>query len=109
MDRRQSLQPPQQQAAASFPDKILADISFPVLSPRSPQMNGTVERCNGVWRYEFYETYDLASGVDQLNSIVERCQRLYTHHRPHGAPAGKTQAQHLANRSAMRRKPSHMS
>ena len=30
-------------------------------------MNGAVERCNGAWRYEFYETYDLPSGVDELN------------------------------------------
>ena len=24
-----------------------------VLPPKSPQMNGAVERCNGAWRYEF--------------------------------------------------------
>jgi hypothetical protein len=42
-------------------------ITLYVLPPRSPQMNGAVERCNGAWRYEFYETYDLPSGVEQLN------------------------------------------
>src|SRR5208283_2843298 len=75
------------QAAASFLDKVTADKPFPVkaiqvdggsefmaefetacqakgvalyiLPPRRPQMNGAVERCNGAWRYEFYETYDL--------------------------------------------------
>jgi len=123
-------------AAASFLDKILADMPFPVkaiqvdggsefmaefetacqakgvalyvLPPRSPQMNGAVERCNGAWRYEFYETYDLPGGVDELNPILESYQHLYNHHRPHGALAGRTPAQYLANRSATRPQPSHM-
>jgi len=104
-------------AAASFLDKILADMPFPVkaiqvdggsefmaefeaacqakgvalyvLPPRSPQMNGAVERCNGAWRYEFYETYDLPSEVNELNPILDSYQHLYNHHRPHGALAGK--------------------
>ena len=123
-------------AAAAFLDKILADMPFPVkaiqvdggsefmaefetacqdkgvalyvLPPRRPQMNGAVERCNSAWRYEFYETYELPSGVDQLNPILESYQHLYNHHRPHGALAGKTPAQYLANRSATRPPPSHM-
>jgi putative transposase len=124
------------EAAAGFLDKILADMPFPVkaiqvdggsefmgafeaacqskgvalfvLPPRCPQMNGAVERCNGAWRYEFYETYDLPSGVDELNPILDSYQHLYNHHRPHGALAGKTPAQYLANRSAMRPQPSQM-
>ena len=124
------------QAAASFLDKILADMPFPVkaiqvdggsefmaefevacqakgvalyvLPPRCPQMNGAVERCNGAWRYEFYETYELPSGVEELNPILESYQHLYNHHRPHGALAGKTPAQYLANRSATPAQPSHM-
>lgn len=124
-------------AAASFLDKVLADMPFPVraiqvdggsefmaefeaacqakgvalyvLPPRRPQMNGAVERCNGAWRYEFYETYELPSGVDDLNPILDSFQHLYNHHRPHGALAGKTPAQYLANQSATRPKTSHMS
>ena len=124
------------QAAASFLDKIVADMPFPVkaiqvdggsefmaefeaacqakrialyvLPPRRPQMNGAVERCNGAWRYEFYETYDLPSGVDQLNPILDSFQHLYNNHRPRGALAGMTPAQYLASRSAGRPKPSHM-
>jgi putative transposase len=52
-------------------------ITLYVLPPRSPQMNGAVERCNGAWRYEFYETYDLPSGVEQLNPILDSYQHLY--------------------------------
>jgi transposase InsO family protein len=125
------------QAAAAFLDKIVADMPFPVkaiqvdggsefmaefevacqtkaitlyvLPPRSPQMNGAVERCNGAWRYEFYETYDLPSGVEQLNPILDSYQHLYNHHRPHGALAGRTPAQYLARQSARTPTPSHMS
>jgi transposase InsO family protein len=124
------------QAAASFLDKIIADMPFPVkaiqvddgsefmaefeaaceargvalyvLPPRCPQMNGAVERCNGAWRYEFYETYDLPSGVNELNPILDSYKHLYNHHRPHGALAGKTPAQYLAHHSAARSQPSHM-
>jgi Integrase core domain len=125
------------QAAASFLDKVTADMPFPiraiqvdggsefmaefekacqakgialyVLPPRSPQMNGAVERCNGAWRYEFYETYRLPCSVNELNPILDSYQHLYNHHRPHGALAGKTPTQYLANRSAARPQPSHMS
>jgi hypothetical protein len=55
-------------------------------------MNGAVERCNGAWRYEFYETYDLPSSVEALNPILDSFQHLYNHHRPHGALAGQTPA-----------------
>lgn len=124
------------QAAASFLDKIIADMPFPVkaiqvdggaefmaefetacqakgvalyvLPPRSPQMNGAVERCNGAWRYEFYETYELPSGVNELNPILDSFQHLYNHHRPHGALAGRTPAQYLAQQSATTPQPSHM-
>jgi hypothetical protein len=92
-------------AAAAFLDKILADMPFPVkaiqvdggsefmaefeaacqkkgvalyvLPQRRPQMNDAVERCNGAWRYEFYETYDLPSGVEELNPILDSYQHLY--------------------------------
>jgi len=64
--------------------------------------------CNGAWRYEFYETYDLPFCVAELNPILDSYQHLYNHHRPPGALAGKTPAQYLANRSATRPQPSHM-
>lgn len=124
------------QAAAAFLDKLQADMPFPVeaiqvdggsefmaafeeacetrgirlyvLPPKCPQMNGAVERCNGAWRYEFYETYDLPSSVEALNPILDSFQHLYNHHRPHGALAGQTPAAHLIKRQAAETKPSHM-
>jgi hypothetical protein len=69
-------------------------------------MNGPVERCNGARRYEFYETYDLPSGVNQLNPILESYQHLYNHHRPHGALAEEPQPSiSLANQPGHPRRP----
>jgi transposase InsO family protein len=126
------------QSAARFLDKLVRDMPFPVkaiqvdggsefmaefeeacqvrniklyvLPPKSPQMNGAVERCNGAWRYEFYSTYDLPSNVDKLNPILDSFQHIYNHHRPHGALGGQTPARYLAQQSATATQPeSHMS
>jgi transposase InsO family protein len=124
------------EAAASFLDKLTAEMPFKieaiqvdggsefmaafeqacqdkgirlyVLPPKCPQMNGAVERCNGAWRYEFYETYDLPACVEDLNPILDSFQHLYNHHRPHGALAGQTPAQYLQRRQAAETSPSHM-
>lgn len=63
-----------------------------VLPPQSPKINGAVERCNGAWRYEFYETYHLPGSAEQLNPILDSFQHLYNHHTLHGVLAGLTPA-----------------
>lgn len=83
-------------------------ITLYVLPPKSPKLNGAVERCNGAWRYEFYETYDLPDSIDHLNPIIDSYQHLYNHHRPHGALAGLTPKQYLDITQARDPKPSHM-
>jgi len=123
-------------AASLFLDKVLAEMPFPVeaiqvdggsefkatfekackdkglalyeLPPKRPQLNGAVERCNGAWRYEFYEAYDLPTSVEALNPILDSFQHLYNHHRPHGALAGQTPAAYLAQRQAAESASSHM-
>jgi transposase InsO family protein len=79
-----------------------------VLPPKSPKLNGAVERCNGAWRYEFYETYDLPDSIETLNPIIDSYQHLYNHHRPHGALAGLTPKQYLEKTQAKGTSPSHM-
>jgi putative transposase len=123
-------------AASLFLDKVLTEMPFPVqalpvdggsefkaafeqackdkglalyeLPPKRPQLNGAVERCNGAWRYEFYETYDLPTSLEALNPILDSFQHLYNHHRPHGALAGLTPAAYLAKRQAGEIASSHM-
>ena len=121
---------------SAFLDKVLADMPFPIeaiqvdggsefkaefeqacqakglrlyeLPPKRPQLNGAVERCNGSWRYEFYETYDLPHTVEALNPILDSFQHLYNYHRPHGALAGQTPDSYLKTRRANETHPSHM-
>lgn len=77
-----------------------------VLPPKSPQMNGAVERCNGAWRYEFYAVYDLPATVEQINPILDSFQHLYNHHRPHGSLGGLTPQQYLAKLQPQAPQPS---
>ena len=123
-------------SAARFLDKVIKQMPFPikaiqvdggsefmaefetacekkaiqlfVLPPKSPKINGAVERCNGAWRYEFYETYDLPGNVEALNPILDSYQHLYNHHRPHGALGGKTPIAYLSTALAQKTQQSHM-
>ena len=86
-----------------------AKLPLYVLPPRSPKLNGAVERCNGAWRYEFYACNDLPLSLQKLAERVDAFQHLYNHHRPHGALAGLTPAKSLSIRRAEEAAPSHMS
>lgn len=124
-------------AATLFLDKVLKDMPFKVeaiqvdggsefkaefeiacqakgirlyeLPPKRPQLNGAVERCNGAWRYEFYQVYDLPRSLEALNPILDSFQHLYNHHRPHAALAGLTPKQYLDKQRANDAPTSHMS
>jgi putative transposase len=123
-------------AASLFLDKVIAEMPFPVkavqvdggsefmaefeeacaqkgldlytLPPKSPQLNGAVERCNGAWRYEFYGVYDLPLTIEALNPLIDGFQHLYNTFRPHGALAGQTPASYLAKLQAQGSSPFHM-
>lgn len=123
-------------AASLFLDKLIADMPFPVkaiqvdggsefmaefeqacadkgldlfvLPPKSPELNGAVERCNGAWRYEFYACRDLPLTIPEIASHVASFQHLYNTYRPHGALAGLTPKQYLDKRRAEEAPPSHM-
>jgi transposase InsO family protein len=123
-------------AASIFLDKLLAEMPFPikaiqvdggsefmaefeqacadkglalfVLPPKSPELNGAVERCNGAWRYEFYACRDLPLTIPEIAKHVDAFQHLYNHHRPHGALAGLTPKQYLDKQRATETHPSHM-
>jgi hypothetical protein len=47
-----------------------------VLSPKSPKLNGAVERCNPAWRYEIYSVapaQHLAELKAKDTSLPQRC------------------------------------
>ena len=57
--------------------------------PRSPQLNGKVERSHQTDQQEFYQLLTYTDDVD-LKRKLEACEQFYNLDRPHGAFAGKT-------------------
>ncbi|HJM43985.1 MAG TPA: integrase core domain-containing protein, partial [Nitrospinota bacterium] len=51
--------------------------------PRSPKLNGRVERANRTHREEFYEVYELPWTVASLNVRLRKWEQIYNHIRPH--------------------------
>jgi putative transposase len=79
-----------------------------VLPPKRPQLNGAVERNQGAWRYEFYESYDLPHRLEQLQPFVDAFAHRYNHVRPHDALDMKTPAEYLESISNGCPMSSHM-
>ena len=59
------------------------------IKPRSPQLNGKVERSHRSDKEEFYQLLTYTDDVD-LNKKLEEWERFYNFGRPHGAFNGKT-------------------
>lgn len=63
-------------------------IKFRPVKPRSPHLNGKVERGQRIALDEFYPTVDLSS--DNLAEQLDEWQHYYNWHRGHGAHNGRT-------------------
>ena len=63
-------------------------IKFRPIRPRSPQLNGKVERSQKTDLEEFYATVDLTR--NDLSALLDEWQHYYNWQRPHGALKGKT-------------------
>ena len=105
-------------AAAGFLDTILARMPFPVraiqvdggsefmaqfetackergvrlfvLPPRSPKLNGHVERSQRTHREEFYRRVLLPDSLKLINKALRRWENVHNSHRPHQALAYRT-------------------
>jgi len=66
------------------------------IKPRSPQLNGKVERSHRSDKEEFYQLLTYTDDVD-LNKKLEEWERFYNFGRPHGAFGGKTPYEALRN------------
>ena len=122
--------------AKDFLDKLQADMPFPIqaiqvdggsefkadfeaecarrgialyeLPPRTPALNGHVERNNGAWRYEFYATWELPSdSLEDINRWIDAFADEFNSFRPHQALGGQTPAEYLAQIAARETQPSH--
>jgi len=72
-------------------------IALYVLPPRSPKLNGRVERLNGTARREFWECHDGELDLPSLTAALRAWETTYNTQRPHQALGYATPAAHLAN------------
>lgn len=79
-----------------------------VLPPRSPKLNGHVERAQRTHSEEFYECYDGDLELGALRAALRVWEHTYNHIRPHEALGYLTPAEFLADH-ALRGPSSHMS
>lgn len=83
-------------------------IALWVLPPRSPELNGRVERLQATWRYEFYATYDPPHQIDRLNPLIDAFAHRSNTCRPHDALGQRTPQQYLDPLRAAETPPSQM-
>ncbi len=67
-----------------------------VLPPRSPKLNGHVERAQRTHQEEFYEVADLEWTVSELNEDLRMWETIYNTVRPHQALDYLTPQQFIA-------------
>lgn len=65
------------------------NIALYVLPPRSPELNGNVERMNGTVRREFYRMYSGGGSHFDVQKSLDRWLQSYNHRRPHQALANQ--------------------
>ena len=70
-------------------------IALYVLPPRSPKLNGRVERLNGTARREFWEVYDGDLDLPSLTTALRAWETAYNTVRPHQALGYATPAARL--------------
>lgn len=66
-----------------------------VLPPRSPKLNGCVERAHRTHQEEFYELYDGDLDLASVNQALRQWEKIYNMIRPHRSLAKKTPAEYL--------------
>ncbi len=73
------------------------------LPPKSPKLNGAVERANRTHTEEFYEVYDCTWTVEGLNPQLIEWERIYNTLRPHQALGYLTPQQFVLNWQAQKK------
>lgn len=64
-------------------------ITHRYIKPRTPRLNGKVERSHLTDKEEFYQLLTYTDDVD-LNEKLREWESFYNYHRPHGAHKGRT-------------------
>jgi transposase InsO family protein len=74
------------------------DIRHVYIRPRTPHLNGKVERSHRVDEQEFYQLLDkdgIADDIHLFNDKLRQWEDYYNYHRPHGALDGQTPYERL--------------
>jgi transposase InsO family protein len=74
------------------------DIRHVYIRPRSPHLNGKVERSHRVDDEEFYQRLDkngISDDIHLFNEKLREWEDYYNDHRPHGALDGQTPYERL--------------
>jgi transposase InsO family protein len=72
------------------------------IRPRTPRLNGKVERSHRIDAEEFYRLLD-GQVIDDTNLFSQKLQEwedYYNYHRPHGALGGQTPYERLRQKAA---------
>ncbi len=83
-------------------------ITLAVPPPKSPKMNGRVERLQATWRNEFHNVQDTASNVAELAPLIDEYLAFHSGWRPHDALDGMTPDEYLESRRIGETPPLHM-
>ena len=69
------------------------DVHHVYIRPRTPHLNGKVERSHRVDDQEFYQLLDqggISDDIHLFNEKLREWEDYYNYHRPHGALDGQT-------------------
>jgi transposase InsO family protein len=78
------------------------DIRHVYIRPRTPHLNGKVERSHRVDEQEFYQLLDkdgITDDIHLFNDKLREWENYYNYHRPHGALDGQTPYERLLAKS----------
>jgi len=81
------------------------DIRHVYIRPRSPHLNGKVERSHRIDDQEFYQLLDQGGLTDDIHLFNEKLREwedYYNYHRPHGALDGQTPYERLLSKTRAR-------
>ena len=79
------------------------DIRHVYIRPRTPHLNGKVERSHRVDEQEFYQLLDkdgITDDIHLFNDKLREWEDYYNYHRPHGALDGQTPYERLLAKTA---------
>lgn len=84
------------------------DIRHVYIRPRTPHLNGKVERSHRVDDQEFYQLLDqggIADDIQLFNEKLREWENYYNYHRPHGALDGQTPYERLVAKTRTKALP----